>query len=334
VDEILGPFLGAASEQDAARELEKLFVEHITPVSREASRRYLRSYGGNDWADRGEEVQAEVALRLTARLRELRIFPEPIENFRAYVTSAVFNAAYARVRRRCPKRVQLQNRIRYLLLNYNHFALWQSSSGEWLAGYSKWYGRDEACALPPLRAHGELAEILRALFQDAGGALRLSDVVAGAAEALGVRDETPVRIADEEPAAPHVPLDSQLVARERLSQLWAEVRELPERQRAALLLNLRDEEGHGVIELLPAMGIASIRQIADAAGMDASRFAALWNDLPLADATIAEMFGITRQQVINLRKSARQRLSRRIGPASGNTAADSASQRLKVVRLG
>jgi hypothetical protein len=42
-------------------------------------------------------------------------------------------------------------------------------------------------------------------------------------------------------------------------------------------------------------------------------FAAMWNRLPLDDLTIAERLGVNRQRVINLRKSARERLTRRMG---------------------
>ena len=41
-------------------------------------------------------------------------------------------------------------------------------------------------------------------------------------------------------------------------------------------------------------------------------FAAVWNDLPLEDMRIAELLGLTRQQVINSRKSGRERLARRL----------------------
>jgi hypothetical protein len=44
--------------------------------------------------------------------------------------------------------------------------------------------------------------------------------------------------------------------------------------------------------------------------------AAVWNELPLEDAVIAERLGATRQQVINLRKCARARLSRRLAAAN------------------
>jgi hypothetical protein len=38
----------------------------------------------------------------------------------------------------------------------------------------------------------------------------------------------------------------------------------------------------------------------------------LWESLPLEDTTIAGRFRLTRQQVINARKSARERLTRRL----------------------
>ena len=64
--------------------------------------------------------------------------------------------------------------------------------------------------------------------------------------------------------------------------------------------------------LIPITGIATIHQIAEALDIPAEQFAVLWNRLPLDDATIADHLGVTRQQVINLRKSARERLARRL----------------------
>ena len=97
-----------------------------------------------------------------------------------------------------------------------------------------------------------------------------------------------------------------------LQRLWAEVCQLLPRQRAAILLNLRDAQGRGIIALFPLLRIASMRQIAVALDMRSEEFANLWNDLPLEDAGIAGLLGVTRQQVINLRKSARERLARRM----------------------
>jgi hypothetical protein len=80
----------------------------------------------------------------------------------------------------------------------------------------------------------------------------------------------------------------------------------------ALLLNLREADGRGCLALFPGTGVASLRQIADALEFPAERFAELWPRLPLDDATIAGLLELTRQQVINLRKSARERLARRL----------------------
>jgi len=99
---------------------------------------------------------------------------------------------------------------------------------------------------------------------------------------------------------------------EFLRRAWDEIRELPLRQRTALLLNLKEEQGRGCIALLPLMGIATMTQIADVLEMPRAQLAELWHQLPLDDASIAARLQLTRQQVINLRKSARERLVRRM----------------------
>jgi hypothetical protein len=64
--------------------------------------------------------------------------------------------------------------------------------------------------------------------------------------------------------------------------------------------------------LFLATGTASLRSVADALEMPVGTLAALWNDLPLSDIEVAIRMGCTRQQVINLRMSARKRLSNRM----------------------
>jgi hypothetical protein len=60
-------------------------------------------------------------------------------------------------------------------------------------------------------------------------------------------------------------------------------------------------------------GTATIPEIAETLGFSREEFACIWNALPLEDLAIADRLGLTRQQVINLRKSARERLIRRLG---------------------
>jgi hypothetical protein len=87
--------------------------------------------------------------------------------------------------------------------------------------------------------------------------------------------------------------------------------ELPLLQRASLLLNMRDEAGCAALTLLPATGVASVEQIAVTLQMSVAELTGIWNALPLDDLRIAERLTLTRQQVINLRRSARDRLNHR-----------------------
>jgi hypothetical protein len=63
------------------------------------------------------------------------------------------------------------------------------------------------------------------------------------------------------------------------------------------LLNLRD-------------GVASLAQIAKAVEMSVEELTRVWNGLPLDDLKIAARLGLNRQRVIDLRRTARQRLNK------------------------
>ncbi len=60
------------------------------------------------------------------------------------------------------------------------------------------------------------------------------------------------------------------------------------------------------------LSVATLREIAETLEIPPEQFAELWLQLPLDDATIAGLLDLTQQQVINLRKSARERLARRL----------------------
>jgi hypothetical protein len=282
--------------------LEEILVRHVAPLSRSVTR--ARRYTAQDAAD----IEAEVALRMVARLRSAREGAEPpLDDSRKYVLTVAFSACHALVRRRYPERARLKNRIRYLAGHDRRLAIWERQDREWVVGVREHEGRAPAPDVPRAVARGELADVLAAILK--AGPLALDDAVTVAADALGIRDGTAA--AEQDVADDGVAVDLQLSQRSELEWLWREVLELPERQRAAILLNLRDDAGHGVIELLPATGVATIRQIAGAVGLAVERFAALWRELPLEDMRIAELLGVTRQQVINYRKSGRLRLYRR-----------------------
>jgi DNA-directed RNA polymerase specialized sigma24 family protein len=110
----------------------------------------------------------------------------------------------------------------------------------------------------------------------------------------------------------HPAVTTEIENRIYLKRLWDEITELPPRQRAALLLNLRDEGGRGIVDLWIIVGVATREALAAALNLEPRAFAELWKELPLDDNRIAVHLGLTRQQVINLRKSARERLARRV----------------------
>ena len=132
-------------------------------------------------------------------------------------------------------------------------------------------------------------------------------------EAVSLSEESEVasslesRLADQAPSAAE-----QIDCRRYLERLWIEICELPVHQRAALLLNLRDEGGSGMLGLLPVTGVASQERIAEVVGLPPERLAELWPRLPVDDEWIASFLRVNRRQVINFRKCARERLARRM----------------------
>jgi hypothetical protein len=156
----------------------------------------------------------------------------------------------------------------------------------------------------------DVTNLLRRLFPAGAPPLELNAVVDLAAAAWGVplvhHDDSFVldTLPTREPRIDHV-----LQQRVRLDLVWSEIRELPVRQRHAVLLNLRDD----AITLFLTSGVLSLRDLAAALELPIDDVAALWNELPLPDNAIAERLGCTRQQVINLRMAARKRLVNRLG---------------------
>ena len=172
---------------------------------------------------------------------------------------------------------------------------------------------------PPKSAKAQdLADTVAAIFNHARGPIAFDELVTAVASLAGVSDQPLESLAEDEDAVALVADTGErdpawrIEKRMFLQRLWEELQQLPRNQRAALLLNLKDASGFGSITLFPATGIATLRELANAVEMSAEAFAELWNELPIEDAKIAELLGVTRQQVINARKSGRERLTRRL----------------------
>jgi hypothetical protein len=149
-----------------------------------------------------------------------------------------------------------------------------------------------------------------AMLQRAGRPLLLDTLVGIVAELWEVteaRFEQPDdRLSERAPS--HA---AQYETRQLLHACWSEILLLPPKQRAALLLNLRDPDGVNLIALLVLVRVAAFEEIAGAVGASTDELTSIWESLPLDDLAIAARLQMTRQQVINLRRTARQRLARR-----------------------
>jgi hypothetical protein len=176
-----------------------------------------------------------------------------------------------------------------------------------------------------------LPDLVRRLLLWRGRPWTFRDLQSAVAELLGVRDRPLLSLSGEgegdghggeregpdaqarfDPPETRAGAHRELEGRQFLTALWLEVRELPVGQRRALLLNLRDDQGRDRLALLTLTGLATREDLARLLDLPEKELATLWGDLPLDDRTIALRFELTPRQVINLRKSARARLARRL----------------------
>jgi len=153
--------------------------------------------------------------------------------------------------------------------------------------------------------------MIRRNFELLDGPVLFDEFVSVMADQLQIREDVVVEEQSNEQSQGRDSL-TQLESRSQIRKLWKEICDLPLRHRTALLLNLRDRQGGDALELFQLTNIATIREIAAAMDFKPEEFAKIWNELPWDDASIANHLGLTRQQVINLRQSARARLARRL----------------------
>lgn len=332
IDPLLLPYWQAKDEDEAQHIAAQLLQDQIEPTVRSIVAHKLGVWL-NLRRDEAADVYGDIILQLLNRFQQLRqgLNETPIKNLRAYVAVTSYRGCAAYLRQQYPNRWRLLNRVRYLLTSQPHFVLWQDVHEEWLGGLTSWGGnqvnrqlisREQVQLLIdgplPLQLAGipdpsftrvRAEDQVQAILQWATQFIALDDLVAILAHWWGIKDQAIKSL--NEPEDPRVNIENQVGQRLYLQKLWREIVALPVRQRQALLLNLRDTGNQGVIALLPALQITSLRGMATILELSAEEFAEIWPRLPLEDAEIAERLQVTRRQVINLRKAARERLVRR-----------------------
>ena len=335
VDPLLLPLLRAQNEAETQGLIERLVSQHAAPIIREVILHKLRPYRGTQNRHDGEDVQGNAVVKLLSYLRDFTREPgsRNVGNFRSYVAVIAYNACNEYLRQKYPRRNSLKNQLRYLFTHDPGLAL-RDADGAPVCQFAEWEEGRKVATRPPEMARGvdegrlsglagkPLFEVAAAILRYLNAPVALDDLVAMVAEVKGLKDVAAQADGEEGGGAleqlsdPGARVDASVERRLRLERLWQEIRGLPLRQRLALLLNLKDEHGASQIEMFPFTGVATIRQLAAALEMSDDDFARLWNELPMEDAAIAARLGLTRQQVINLRKAARQRLGKRMQEAA------------------
>lgn len=316
-DRALWPLIDARDDRSQEAAIEVLLVQDVKPVIASILQRFRRTEP-NLQAEDLEEISSLAAERLIRRVRAAAVYEEhAIKVLANYLATLTYNALYDFRRHRYPERHRLKRNLRYLLTRDPAFALWETPECI-VAGLSGWKGQPPQpaasltrfTATSAMREKARPAEAVRAILNQAGHPMAFESLVDLVAELWDVRDVVVERgedLRDEQPD----PLSS-LEQREYLANLWSEIRELPGNQRTALLLNLRDSEGSNALTLFLLLNIAGAAEVARIAGVSEEELNELWERLPLDDHAIADRLKVTRQQIINFRKSARERLARRM----------------------
>lgn len=262
-------------------------------------RRTLASRGGLFGAADLDDLHSEVVLRLVRRLANGG--SADILDFEDYVAGVTFHVVDDSMRRRYPERARLANRLRYHIKRRSDLMTW-AYRGDLVVGLRDRHERRIPRA--EVDAGGDVRDLGAALDR----VLRDGPVLFQALVTTFVGDLPRAADGDaEEISIGHADVDAAGIAR----HFWREIEALPERQRIALLLHMRDERGDtGLLQFL-ASGIGA-DALAQAIGWTRDELQHRWPELPFDDNTIAALVGATRQQVINLRKCARERLRRRM----------------------
>ena len=326
-DRLLAPLILATSEEERSGALGKILVERARPLVHRVVARYRQS-NRLLGAEEAEDIASHVVLQLVRRLQAVAFeHDQAIERLDDFTATLTFNALYDFMRRCFPERTRLKNRVRYVLAHDARFRMWTAPQGMACAAATAepldpvahaetaildaWYG------LAPER----LGDALEHILGSVGRPLLINDLLDILADLWNIRDAPAGAESSEAVEVAPAAVGSH-ESYLYLQDLWSEIRSLRGPQRAALLLNLRDADGSNAVSLFMLIGIVSIDAVADAIGLPVARIAGLWDRLPLDDRTIASLLGVTRQQVINLRKSARERLARRMkqrGTAKGSS---------------
>ena len=341
--DLLRAFLEERDQEKSDRLLGELICDHAQPVIRRVlSSRLLIRGGGIVLTEQQDfdDLVNDVTVRLLNKLNELKRRSDAQSiAFRSYVAASAYNACNEYLRRKYPERSRLKDKLRYIFTHHDRLALWFDGE-DWLCGFVSWQecGRSSTSSnqlrkfrydsgtagqsgrnAAEERGSRALIRMLLSLVEFAGEPTPFEDLIDVVADLLCIRGKEPLRASESDVAgyrdtSPRIEdiLCTRSEQQAFLRRVWLEIRGLPVDQRTALLLNLKDGDGTNITSLFASSCITTMREIADALGLTADQLCDIWDKLPMRDVTIAGRLGISAQQVVSLRQSARRRLLRRM----------------------
>ena len=346
INSCLHAFLRETDQEKADLILGDLVCSYAHPVIVRIVRSTLHvssKHFGQETQD-AEDIINDVALQIISRLRNFKLKPgeRQFTDLRGYIAVSAYNACHTYLRQKYPQRHRLKSKLRYILTHDDTFALWQSEDRKWMCGLAEWRNSTKTEQIGTLiiktSSGSKLLRTLDRFPSETGSSRGWRKLLVSIfnTTSLPVDLKELVKAIDDVYCLPgdryslwsttHIQdqlylvdsgLTSRLDQRLYLERLWQEIRQLPLEQRNALLLNLRDDQGSECTWLLAFLKLATAGDVAAALAVSSEEFAGIRQRLPLNDAAIAERLGITRQQVINLRKAARRRLVRRMTGFNG-----------------
>ena len=312
--------------------LTELCQRQIEPILLQYFSGKLRSSMRHNDDDRNNQDALELLSEAKMRiLRKLCKSGSAVEDVEAYTRVVARNVFHEYLRKKYPRRLSVKNQCRYLLTHHRDLRLWRGENDVYLCGLST-VERDAAYARSieissaivadvhyggvrkEAATASEVVETVFLILRNVARPVVLDDLVSAVMERLRITDPIETWQTEDTANLPSRSLSAQvdIEGKEFAKRLWSEILCLPVRHRAALLLNFRDENGDDLASSIVTGGAATIRDIAAALAVEADEFAQIWKDLPWDDMRIAEHLGLERQQVINLRQSAKQKLRRKL----------------------
>ncbi|MDX2031251.1 MAG: sigma-70 family RNA polymerase sigma factor [Blastocatellia bacterium] len=347
MDRTLAAFLETRDTAERGRLLQELILEQAAPAVQQALRYRLRFYaaGGRPGAANpdAEDLYHDVLMKLVKALNQMHSREgggegsegiSEIKDFRQYAMRVAVNSCNDYLRSKYPLRTRLKDKVRDTLERHREFVVWRSEQGELVCGLEGW-GRERLSVVAGERARaleerpellqqerlagGEaqsiaLPRLLREIFEWVRSPVELESLVNATAILLDIREHQFESIDDESSSLPNQlsveapACDRILEGRVTLEKLWKEIRELPIRQRDAIIYTFNDSKGDDLLSLLFEASIVTPSQMASELGVSEERLMTIWKKMPMRNVDAAILMGVDRQTINKWRYRARKHL--------------------------